>query len=277
VADRLVFSKLRARFGGNIRFFICGGAPLSREIAEFFHACGILILEGYGLTETSAASFVNTVDAYKFGSVGQAIPGVELKIAESDGEILIKSRGVMRGYYNMPEASAEVLHDGWMHTGDIGEVDAKGFLKITDRKKDLIKTSGGKYVAPQKLEGKLKTLSPYISQVLVHGNTRNFCSALITLNEDEIRKWAGDNGLGSASYADIAADDRTKSMISKFVTELNSSLASYETIKKFSLLPADFAQETGELTPTLKVKRKVVEAKYKSMLDDFYAGAVQNI
>jgi long-chain acyl-CoA synthetase len=277
VADRLVFSKLRARFGGNIRFFISGGAPLSREIAEFFHACGILILEGYGLTETSAASFVNTVDAYKFGSVGQPIPGVELKIAESDGEILIKSRGVMRGYYNLPEASAEVLHDGWMHTGDIGEVDAKGFLKITDRKKDLIKTSGGKYVAPQKLEGKLKTLSPYISQVLVHGNTRNFCSALITLNEDEIRKWAGDNGLGSASYADIAADDRTKSMISRFVTELNSDLASYETIKKFSLLPADFAQETGELTPTLKVKRKVVETKYKSMLDDFYAGAVQNI
>jgi long-chain acyl-CoA synthetase len=277
VADRLVFSKLRARFGGKIRFFISGGAPLSREIAEFFHACGILILEGYGLTESSAASFVNTPDAYKFGTVGQALPGVELKIAEADGEILIKSPGVMRGYANLPEASAEVLSDGWLHTGDIGELDAKGFLKITDRKKDLIKTSGGKYVAPQKLEGKLKTLSPYISQVLVHGNLRNFCSALITVNEDEIRRWAADNGMGSSSYAQITSDDRTKSMISQFVSELNRGLASYETIKMFALLPADFAQETGELTPTLKVKRKVVESKYKTVLDGFYAGAVQSI
>ena len=277
IADRLVFSKLRARFGGRIRFFISGGAPLSREIAEFFHACGILILEGYGLTESSAASFVNRPSAYKFGTVGQAVPGVELKIAEEDGEILIKSRGVMRGYYNLPEATAEVLDDGWLRTGDIGEVDAMGFLKITDRKKDLIKTSGGKYVAPQKLEGKLKTISPYISQVLVHGNLRNFCSALITLNEDEIRKWASDNGMGSASYAAIAEDDRTKSLVAAFVAELNKELASYETIKKFALLPADFAQETGELTPTLKVKRKVVETKYRSVLDDFYAGAVQSI
>ncbi len=277
IADRLVFSKLRARFGGRIRFFISGGAPLSREIAEFFHACGILILEGYGLTESSAASFVNRPSAYKFGSVGQPLPGVELKIAEEDGEILIKGRGVMRGYNNLPEATAEVLDGDWLRTGDIGVVDAKGFLTITDRKKDLIKTSGGKYVAPQKLEGKLKTLSPYISQVLVHGNLRNFCSALITLNEDEIRKWAADNGLGSASYADIATDDRTKSMISAFVAQLNSDLASYETIKKFALLPADFAQETGELTPTLKVKRKAVETKYRAVLDDFYAGAVQHI
>jgi long-chain acyl-CoA synthetase len=183
----------------------------------------------------------------------------------------------MRGYYNLPEASAEVLNDGWLHTGDIGEIDAKGFLKITDRKKDLIKTSGGKYVAPQKLEGKLKTMSPLISQVLVHGNLRNFCSALITLNEDEIRKWAADNGMGASSYADIAADDKTRSMISTFVSQLNGDLASYETIKKFALLPADFTQETGELTPTLKVKRKVVETKYRSVLDDFYAGSVQSI
>jgi len=277
VADRLVFSKLRARFGGKVRFFISGGAPLSREIAEFFHACGILILEGYGLTESSAASFVNRPSAFKFGTVGQPVPGVEIKIAESDGEIMIKSRGVMRGYYNLPEASEEVLTEGWLHTGDIGEIDAKGFLKITDRKKDLIKTSGGKYVAPQKLENKLKTLSPYISQVLVHGNLRNFCSALITLNEEEIRKWAEDNGLGSSSYAEIASDDRTKSMVSKFVSELNGELASYETVKKFALLPADFALETGELTPKLSVKRKVVEAKYKDVLDDFYAGAVQSI
>jgi len=277
IADRLVFSKLRARFGGQIRFFISGGAPLSQEIAEFFHAAGILVLEGYGLTESAAASFVNRPSAYKFGTVGQAVPGVEVKIAESDGEILIKSRGVMRGYYNMPEASNEVLEGGWLKTGDIGELDAKGFLKITDRKKDLIKTSGGKYVAPQKLEGKLKTLSPYISQALVHGNTRNFCSALITVNEEEIRKWAADNGMANNSYADIATDDRTKSLLAPIVAKLNSGLASYETIKKFALLPADFTQETGELTPTLKVKRKVVEAKYSDILDGFYAGTVQSI
>ncbi len=277
VADRLVFSKLRARFGGRIRFFISGGAPLSQDIAEFFHACGILILEGYGLTESSAASFVNRPEAYQFGSVGQAIPGVEVKIAESDGEIMLKGRGIMRGYYNLPDASAEVLSDGWLHTGDIGQLDNNGFLRITDRKKDLIKTSGGKYVAPQKLEGKLKTLSPYISQVLVHGNMRNYCTALVTLNDEEIRKWATDNGLGSTNYADIASNDRTHAMIEPFVDTLNKELASYETIKKFALLPADFAQETGELTPTLKVKRKVVEAKYKDVLDNFYSGAIQNV
>jgi long-chain acyl-CoA synthetase len=277
VADRLVFSKLRARFGGRIRFFISGGAPLSSEIAEFFHACGILILEGYGLTESSAASFVNRPNAYKFGSVGQAIPGVEVQIAESDGEILIKGRGIMRGYYNLPEASAEVLNDGWLHTGDIGELDQEGFLRITDRKKDLIKTSGGKYVAPQKLEGKLKTISPIISQVLVHGNMRNYCTALVTLNEDEVRKWAADNGLGSASYADITSNERTHAMIQPFVDTLNAKLASYETIKKFALLPADFGEDTGELTPTLKVKRKVVEAKYRDILDGFYSDAIQSM
>jgi long-chain acyl-CoA synthetase len=277
VADRLVFSKLRDRFGGKIRFFISGGAPLSREIAEFFHACGILILEGYGLTESSAASFVNQPNSYRFGTVGKAVPGVKVKIAEADGEILLSGRGIMRGYANLPEASAEMLRDGWLYTGDIGELDKDGFLRITDRKKDLIKTSGGKYVAPQKLEGLLKVSSPLISQVLVHGNMRNYCTALITVNEEEILSWAVDNGMGGRSYADVAGHARVHQMIQPFVDKLNRELASYETIKKFAILPADLALETGELTPTLKVKRKVVETKYKDVLNGFYDGNIQSM
>ena len=277
IADRLVFSKLRARFGGNVRFFISGGAPLSSDIAEFFHAANIHILEGYGLTESCAASFVNLPDAYKFGTVGPPLIGVDYKLDEGDGEILIKSRGVMRGYRNRPEETAAVLEDGWLRTGDIGEVDEQGFLRITDRKKDLIKTSGGKYVAPQKLENKLKAMSPLVSQVLVHGNARNFCTALITLNEEEIIKWAADNGLDGASMADLAEDASVHALIEPLVTSLNADLARYETIKKFAILPADFAQETGELTPTMKVKRKVVEGKYQGVLDGFYTGAIQSV
>lgn len=276
IADRLVFSKLRATFGGNIRFFISGGAPLSREIAEFFHAAGIHILEGYGLTESCAASFVNRPDAYKFGTVGPPLVGVEYKLDEADGEILIKSRGVMRGYRNRPEETAAMLQDGWLRTGDIGVID-DGFLKITDRKKDLIKTSGGKYVAPQKLENKLKASSPFVSQVLVHGNTRNFCSALITLNEEEIEKWAIANDLAGQSIAQLAENELVRGLVEPLVEEMNSGLARYETVKKFAILPADFTQETGELTPTMKVKRKVVEAKYKGILDGFYSGTIQSV
>ena len=277
VADRLVFSKLRNTFGGNIRFFISGGAPLSRDIAEFFHAAGIHILEGYGLTESCAASFVNSPTAYKFGTVGPPLRGVEYQIDEADGEILIKSRGVMRGYRNKPEATAEVLENGWLRTGDIGEITEEGYLRITDRKKDLIKTSGGKYVAPQKLENKLKSMSPLVSQVLVHGNNRNFCSALVTVNEDEIAKWAEDNELSGVGVAELAQRDDVRALIDPFVEALNADLARYETIKKYAILPADFTQETGELTPTMKVKRKVVEAKYKDVLDSFYTGALQSV
>jgi long-chain acyl-CoA synthetase len=192
VADALVFSKLREKFGGRLRFFISGGAPLSREVCEFFHAATILVAEGYGLTETSAASFVNEPiirGIVKFGTVGPAMPGTQVKIAKEDGEVLIKGRGVMRGYHNLPDATHDTLDaDGWLYTGDIGELDPGGFLRITDRKKDLIKTSGGKYVAPQTLEGKFKAVCPYVSQVLVHGNNRNFCSALVTLDEESTRK-----------------------------------------------------------------------------------------
>jgi len=277
IADRLVFSKLRNTFGGKIRFFISGGAPLSRDIAEFFHAAGIHILEGYGLTESCAASFVNSPAAYKFGTVGPPLKGVEYQLDDADGEILIKSRGVMRGYRNKPEATAEVLQDGWLRTGDIGEVTEEGYLRITDRKKDLIKTSGGKYVAPQKLENKLKSMSPLVSQVLVHGNNRNFCTALVTLNEDEIAKWAAEADLSGVGIAELAQRDDVRALIQPLIETLNADLARYETIKKYALLPADFTQETGELTPTMKVKRKVVESKYKDILDGFYTGALQSV
>jgi long-chain acyl-CoA synthetase len=274
VADRLVFSKLKKRFGGRLRYFISGSAPLSPELGEFFHAFGILILEGYGLTETSAASFVNRPDKFRFATVGAPLPGTEVTIAPSDGEILIRSRGVMRGYHNLPEATAETLDkDGWLHTGDIGTVE-DGFLKITDRKKDLIKTSGGKYVAPQALEGKLKLLCPLISQVLVHGNNRNFVTALIALDPESIEKWASENGLAGVPYAELTAHPKVNELIGGFVNQLNADLPRYETIKKFAILPADLSIEAGDLTPSLKLKRKAVEGKHKSILDGFYLGAV---
>ncbi|MCB9562319.1 MAG: long-chain fatty acid--CoA ligase [Kofleriaceae bacterium] len=272
VAERLVFAKLQARFGGRLRFFISGSAPLSREIAEFFHACDILILEGYGLTETSAASFVNRLSRFRFGSVGFPLPGTEVRIAPEDGEILIKSPGVMRGYHNLPEQTAEVLHDGWLRTGDIGEVDARGFLRITDRKKDLIKTSGGKYVAPQHIEGKLKASCPFLSQAIVHGDRRNYCTALLTVDEEAIAKWAADHGQGGKSYADLAASPEVRALLQGYVDQVNATLARYETIKKFAVLPQDLSIEAGELTPSLKVKRKAVEKKYAATLDGMYDG-----
>jgi long-chain acyl-CoA synthetase len=274
VADRLVFSKLRERFGGNLRFFISGSAPLSLEMAEFFHGAGILILEGYGLTETSAGTFVNRVDDYRFGTVGKPIGPTEVKIAEEDGEILLRGRSVMRGYHNLPEATREVLtEDGWLHTGDIGEIDRDGFLKITDRKKDLIKTSGGKYIAPQLLEGKLKALCPYLGHVLVHGDRRNYCTALVTLDEEAIMSWAQDHDV-SQSYGALTANPQVREIVQRAIDELNGQLASYETIKKFAILPADLTVETGELTPSLKVKRKVVEKQYQDLLDGFYADSL---
>jgi long-chain acyl-CoA synthetase len=273
--DRLVFSKIRERFGGRVRFFISGAAALNRDIAEWFNAAGILILEGYGLTETSAASFVNRANKFAFGTVGMPMPGTQLKLAPSDSEILIKSPGVMQGYHNMPEATAEALtEDHWLRTGDIGEVDAQGFLRITDRKKDLIKTSGGKYIAPQHIEGKLKAACPYISQVIVHGDKRNFVTALITLDAEAVEKWAKQHNANGKSYADLAKSPDVKALISPYIDEVNKTLAKYETVKQFAILPKDLSVDEGELTPSLKVKRKVVEKKYASMLDKMYEGAV---
>jgi long-chain acyl-CoA synthetase len=274
IADKLVFEKIKARFGGRVRYFISGSAPLSREIAEFFHACGILILEGYGLTETSAASFVNRPSKFAFGTVGMPMPGTEVKLAPEDGEILIRSPGVMHGYHNLPEATAEALTtDGWLRTGDIGEIDARGFLRITDRKKDLIKTSGGKYIAPQAIEGKLKATCPYISQVIVHGDKRNFVTALVTLDEEAITKWGRDRGL-SRPYGELVTMPEVKQLLTPYFDQVNKTLAKYETVKQFAVLPRDLSVDEGELTPSLKVKRKVVEKKYASMLDKMYSGAI---
>lgn len=283
IADKLVFSKLRNRFGGRIRFFISGSAPLSRDMAEFFHACGILILEGYGLTESSAASVVNRPDTFRFGTVGLPLPGVEVKIVpepgyrEGEGEILLGGRGIMRGYHNKQAESAETLKDGWLCTGDIGMLDEKGRVKITDRKKDLIKTSGGKYVAPQMLESRLKALCPYIGQVVVHGNARNFCSALVTLDPEAAPKWASENGLGGVAYADLGKQPAVIALVQGAVNELNKGVGSWESIKKFAVLPRDLTVEDGDLTPSLKVKRKAVEAKYKDVLEGFYSGAMADV
>ncbi|HEY5924324.1 MAG TPA: long-chain fatty acid--CoA ligase [Kofleriaceae bacterium] len=278
MADRLVFSKIKDRFGGRVRYFISGSAPLSREIAEFFHACGILILEGYGLTESSAASFVNRPSKYAFGSVGVPMPGTDLKIAKEDGEILMKSPGIMQGYHNLPDATAETLTpDGWLRTGDIGEVDEHGFLRITDRKKDLIKTSGGKYIAPQAIEGKLKAKCPYISQVIVHGDKRNFVTALVTLDEEATMKWATQQGFNGKAYSEIVMTPEAKKLLDPYFAEVNKTLAKYESVKQFAILPKDLSVDEGELTPSLKVKRKVVEKKYATLLDKMYEGSVADM
>lgn len=283
IANTLVFNKIKNLFGGKLKFFISGSAPLSYDIATFFHAADILILEGYGLTETSAASYCNRPDEYRFGTVGKPLPGVEVKLdtkfgeGEEEGEILLAGRGVMKGYYNLPKVTEETLEDKWLRTGDIGKIDADGFLKITDRKKDLIKTSGGKYVAPQKLEGKIKALCPYISQAVVHGNARNFCSMLVAVDEEQIQKWADAAGLSDLSYSDLTKHEAVKAAIQPFIDTLNSDLASYETIKRFAVLPQDFSVETGELTPSMKVKRKVVEKRYEAVLEAFYDAALQKL
>jgi long-chain acyl-CoA synthetase len=275
IADRLVFSKLRGRFGGQVRYFVSGSAALSDKVAEFFHAAGILILEGDGLTETSAASFVNRPHDYKFGTVGWPLPGTQVRVAD-DGEILVRGPGVMRGYHNLPRETGETLtDDGWFRTGDIGELDDQGFLCITDRKKDLIKTSGGKYVAPQAIEVMFKALCPYASAIVVHGDGRNYVSALIALDPEAIEKWAELNGAAGSSYEDLSQRDDVRAMLQGYIDEMNSRLPRWETIKKFAVLPEDLTVESGDLTPSLKVKRKVVEKKYAAVLDGFYEEPAQ--
>ena len=254
LADKLVFAKVRQTFGGRIRFFISGGAPLSAEIAEFFHAAGLLILEGYGLTETTAAGTINRADNYKFGTVGTPLPGVEIEIAP-DGEILIRGGNIMQGYWNQAQATAEVIDsDGWFHSGDIGVIEPTGHLRITDRKKDIIVTAGGKNIAPQNLENELKAACPLISQVVVIGDRQKYLVALITLSEDAARDRAG-----------------AEAAVRQAVDRQNQKLASYETIKRFTVLPRDLSEEAGELTPSLKVKRKVVSDRYKQEIASMYA------
>ncbi len=254
--------------GGKLRMAVSGGAPLSREVAEYFAGLGLPIYEGYGLTETCAAVTLNTPEASAFGSVGKAVRGAEVKIAE-DGEILVRGGMIFRGYYQRPEDTAEVLRQGWFHTGDIGEWSAEGFLIITDRKKDLIKTSGGKYIAPQPIEAKLKA-SPFISDGIVHGDKRKFLTALLTLDRASIIQYAKENGLQLEPWERLVNSPKILALLQSEIDRINRELASFETIKRFRVLAKDFSVENGELTPTLKVKRKELSRKYQRLFDDMY-------
>ncbi len=259
----------RAVFGGRLRTLICGGAPLSRDLTEFFQAIGIRILEGYGLTETCAPVALNLPQAWKLGSVGRPLPEVAIKTAE-DGEILVKSRKVFAGYLKNPDATALVLRDGWLHTGDIGHLDFEGFLHVTDRKKDMIVTSEGKAIAPQKIENLLLT-QPLIAQALVHGDQRRYLTALLTLDAEQLLRHAQDEGVLFSDIEGLVKNPRVENWVQKSVDEVNARLSSDETIRKFIILPTDFSVQTGELTPAHQVRRKFVNQKYKPELDSMYS------
>jgi long-chain acyl-CoA synthetase len=272
LADKLVFSKLQARTGGRIRFFVSGSAPLSADIAKFFYSASLPVIEGYGLTETSPVLTLNPLHRIKLGTVGRAIPGVELKIA-SDGEILARGPNIMHGYYKQPDATREVLDaDGWLHTGDIGELDSDGYLKITDRKKELIKTAAGKYIAPQPIEGMVKR-NKFVANAVVHGDRRKFPIILVVPNFDSLERWARERNLTYASRGELIQLADVQAKVEREVMSQLKELAKFETPKKVVLLENDFTIESGELTPTLKVKRRVVEKRYKDVIDAAYASA----
>lgn len=271
LGDKLVMSKIRERFGNNVRYFISGSAALNTDIARWFGAAGMQILEGYGLTETSAATCLTRPYIYRAGYVGPPMEGIEGKIAE-DGEILLRGPGVMDGYHNNPEATAEVLEpDGWFHTGDIGEMDDEGRIRITDRKKELFKTSNGKYVAPAQIEAQFKGLCPVASQMVVIGNNRNFVSALITLDEDAITSWAERNNL-RGDYVTLLSSSPVQGLIEGYIQQLNAHLNKWEQVKKFTILHRDLSVDYQELTPSLKLKRKVVDEHFAREIEAHYAG-----
>jgi long-chain acyl-CoA synthetase len=268
LADRLVYAKVKARLGGRLRLPIAGGAPLSREIGEFFDALDIRIFEGYGLTECTSAATANHAGAYRYGTVGKALPGFELRLDE-DGELLIRSETVFQGYYRDPEATAAVLtEDGWLRSGDVATIDEEGFVTITDRKKDIIVTAGGKNIAPQNLENDLKA-SKYVSQALVVGDRRPYPAALITLDQAEVEKWAREHGI-QGGPAELAGDDRVRELIQGVVDEVNRERSRYEQIKRFAVLPRDFAMDRDEVTPTLKLRRRVVMENFADAVDSLY-------
>ncbi|MBO9666108.1 MAG: long-chain fatty acid--CoA ligase [Bdellovibrio sp.] len=269
IAKKLVLNKITDAFGGRLRFAISGGAPISKDIALFFHSAGILVLEGYGLTESTAAITVNTPFNYRFGSVGRPIGEVKIRIAE-DGEIMVKSDKIMREYYENPEATKEVFTDGWFHTGDIGEILPSGDLRITDRKKDLIKTAGGKYVAPQRLENLLK-LCPYISNVLIHGDQKKYIVALLFLDRPTVENLAREKHVKFEGWNDLVKSSFVQDLMRQAIADANSQLASYESIKKYYVMPNELTIEAGELTPSLKVKRKVLDKKFTSQIEELYA------
>ncbi len=268
LADRLVFAKIRQRLGGRLRTPISGGAPLAQEIAEFFDGIGIRILEGYGLTECTTAATTNTPERWRFGSVGPALPGFELRLAD-DGELLIRSDTVFAGYFKDPEATAAVLDpDGWLHSGDIAEIDADGFVKITDRKKDILVTAGGKNIAPQNLENDLKA-SRFVSQAVVVGDRRPYPAALITLDPVEVGKWAAEQGV-TGTMEELARDERVRGLVQGIVDDVNRERSRFEQIKRFVILPRDFSMEQDEVTPTLKLRRRVVMENFSDAVDSLY-------
>ncbi len=270
IADRLVLSKIRARLGGRIRFMVSGSAALSKDIAAWFYAAGLVVIEGYALTETGGGACIGSPESPTFGIVGPPLVGSEIKIAD-DGEILIRGPLVMRGYHNMPEATAEVLTaDGWFATGDVGDLDAAGRLRVTDRKKDLIKTSGGKYIAPQAIEAMFKAVCPLASQMLVHAERRKYATALIALDPEELAQWGRAKGLIPTDYPSLAADPTVHRHVQTCVDELNGRLNRWETIKDFRILDHDPSVESNELTPSMKLKREAIESMYGSLIDSMY-------
>ncbi len=270
LAEKLVFSKIKELTGGNIRLLVSGSAALNGDVARWFDAAGLPILEGYGLTENTAAAAITRPDDIAFGTIGQPFPGTEIKIAE-DGEVLLRGPHVMRGYRNLPEVNAEtLLADGWLATGDIGILDDHGRLKITDRKKDLVKTSGGKYIAPGLIAAQFKALSPLASNLVVHANNRNFASALVSLDPDALQAFAAEHGL-SGDFAALSQSPEVRASIQASIDQLNATLNRWETIKKFTILDRDLSEEQGELTASLKVKRKVVEDHFADEIEQMYA------
>jgi len=268
LAAKLVFSKIIAKTGGRVRFFVSGGAPLSKDIAEFFYAIGLTILEGYGLTETSPLLSINTFRNIRLGTVGKPAPGIDIEIAP-DGEILARGPNIMKGYYKKEAETREVMAGGWFHTGDIGHFDADGFLVITDRKKDLLVTSGGKNIAPQPIENLLKT-SPYITNAVVLGDRRRFVSALIVPDFDKLKDYAKAQGIAYGSIEELCQDRRIVDFLKSEVDRATPLLASYERVKKIAVLPRDFEIEKGEMTPSLKVVRASVTAEYRQAIDALY-------
>jgi long-chain acyl-CoA synthetase len=267
-ADERLYQRVQGLFGGRVTQAISGAAPIAAEILEFFYACGVPVLEGWGMTETTAVATVNTLDAFKFGTVGRPMPGVEVRIAPDDGEILLRGDNVFREYWNNPEATAETLVDGWLHTGDLGELDDDGYLKITGRKKDIIITAGGKNLTPANIENDLKR-SPFISQAVMHGDRRPYPVALITLDLEEVLPWAAEQGLPQDAEQ-LAAADQVVALVQAEVDRANANYAQAEQIKRFAILTRDLSIEDGELTPTLKVKRTVVNERYAKVLDSLY-------
>ena len=269
IAKKLIFNKVKGRFGGNLKYFVSGGAPLSGKLAEFFHSLGILIVEGYGLTETSPVLTCNSASAFKFGTVGKALNNVTIKIAE-DGEIIAKAPSIMVGYYGKEEKTKEAIDsDGWFHTGDIGQIDEEGFLKITDRKKSLLVTSGGKNIAPAPLENSICN-SIYVEQCIVIGDKRNFVTALIVPNIDAVKAYLGERGVNCPDINAMIDHDKVIDLFDREIDDSMADFAKFETVKKYKLLPDLWTIDKGEMTPSLKVVRKVVESNYQSIIDSMY-------